>query len=62
MEFESARLTVDFERHNVDLRIVELDPSDVISVGAEPKGFGVGEDFFFVNPVGDAVENGPGNA
>ena len=62
MEFEATGLTVDLERHNIDPGVIKLNPCQVVAVGAEVKGFGVGYDFFLVYPVTDAVEDGARDA
>ena len=62
MELQSAGLSVDFKGHEIDLGVVELDPGHVLAIGAEPDCTGVGDNFFLVDPIAHAVEDGAGNA
>ena len=62
LELEPARLPVDLQRHDVDGRVVLLDPGEVAAVGAEPEGARVRDDLLLVHPVGDAVEHRAGEA
>ena len=61
LEFESSGLAVNFKRHQVDLGVVELDPSDVLRVGTEPDSSGVWNYLLFVDPVTNAIEDGSRN-
>ena len=62
LELETSWLSIDLERHDVDVGVVELDPGDVSTVGTEPERPGVGDDLFLVDPVGDAIEHSTRNA
>ena len=55
LELQPSRWSVHLQRHGLYGSVVELDPCDVVGIGAEPEGSGVGNDLLFVDPVANAV-------
>jgi len=62
LELEPTGLPVDLQGHHPDLGIVELHPGQGATVRGKPEGARVRQYFFLVDPIGDAVEDGAGDA
>ncbi len=60
LKFNSSRSAINFQRHDVHLGVIELNPGHVLRVRTEPDGPRVADDFLFVDPVTNAVKDGPG--
>ena len=62
LKLDSSGLSVDLQRHYVHTGVVELDPGQVLSIGTEVEGLGVGQHFLLVNPIANSVEDCARNA
>ena len=60
LKIKSARGSINLQGHQINFGIIKLDPSNTVGIGTEPQCPGVGNNFFFINPVTDTIEYGAG--